>query len=173
VQSREAPVLRLCITPFQKRPWSSEGAQHARGIKLRGSIMLSVLSHAEMHTDHQQWVIEEVLWEDDARVWRNEIDAALVELKKLESFLRDERASLDAYAETIHGLRLRRASHESALADYEQGGCEEALIAMARKHEQEAEKHLNQRHAHERIKHHHHTVMAYWRLLFKAFAKAT
>jgi hypothetical protein len=125
-----------------------------------------------MHTDHQQWTIDEALWEDEARIWRKEMDAALAELKKLETVLRGERAELDAHAQDIRGLRDTRASHEGALADYERGGGNGALIAMAKEHEREAEKHLQQRHAHERVKQHHHTVMAHWRLLFKALTSS-
>jgi hypothetical protein len=134
-------------------------------------MMLHVLSHAEMHTDHQQWTIEEALWEDEARIWRKEMDAALAELKKLEAVLHDEHASLDAHAEAVHDLRQKRSSHEWALADYERGGCDQTLIALAKKHEREAEEHLQRRHAHERVRQHHHKVMAYWRLLFKALSK--
>ena len=133
--------------------------------------MSSVLSHAEMHTDHQQWTIEEALWEDEARVWLKEMDTAQAELQKLGEVLGEQRASLEAHAEAIRSLRAKRASHESALADYERGGRGERLIAMATKHEHEAEKHLHQRHAHERVKQHQHTLMAHWRLLFKALSK--
>jgi hypothetical protein len=136
-----------------------------------GDAMSSVLSHAEMHTDHQQWTIEEVLWVDEAHVWLKEMDAALAEMKKLEGVLGDERRALAAHAETVSSLRQKRASHETALADYERGGRGERLIAMASNHEREAGQHLQQRHAHERVKQHHHTLMAQWRLLFRALSK--
>ncbi|HWB14316.1 MAG TPA: hypothetical protein VG826_34135 [Pirellulales bacterium] len=138
-----------------------------------GPIMLDELSHAEMHTDHQQWIIEEALWENEARIWRDEIDASLAELQKLETVLCKERSSLDAYGETIRGLRQNRAWHESALSGCAPVGGDDGLIALARKHAQDANKHLRLRHAHERIKQHHHTVMAYWRLLFNALSSAT
>lgn len=133
--------------------------------------MSCVLSHAEMHTDHQQWTIEEALWEDEARVWLKDMDAALADLKQLQTVLIAERESLAGHAEAIASLQKKRAPHEYALADYERGGRGESLIDMATKHEKESEQHLHQRHAHERVKRHHYTLMAHWRLLFKALSK--
>lgn len=133
--------------------------------------MSSVLSHRGMHTDHQQWSSKETLWEDEARIWLEEMVTALADVKKLEAILNDHRKSLEAHVEKVRGVRQCRAPHEHALAEYEQGGQGENLIAMASKHEQEAEKHYQVYQEHERVKRHHHTAIAYWRLLFKGLSK--
>ncbi len=133
--------------------------------------MTSVLTHTEMHSDHRQWSSEELLWDDDVHIWEGELDSALAEMKKLASVFAEHRQGLEAHAEAVRAAHAKRAKHEHALAEYEQGGSGEDLIALARKHEEESEKHVQQRKAHERIKCHHHTVMAHWRLLFKALSK--
>jgi hypothetical protein len=135
------------------------------------TVMSSVLSHPEMHLQHKRWSEAEALWQDESRVWLSEIDAALADFKKLESILREHRDALEAHVQTVGKLRQRRALHEAALADYEQGGHEEHLIELAAKHEREGEEHRRQYQAHERVKRHHHTVLAHWRLLFKALSK--
>lgn len=133
--------------------------------------MSSVLSHFEMHTDHKQWTSKETLWQDEARIWLDEMDKALAEAKKLETILNEHRSALQAHLEKVHSLRQHRVPHEHALAEYEQGGDGGNLIAMASKHEHEAEEHYQLYQEHERVKRHHHTAVAYWRLLFKALSK--
>lgn len=133
--------------------------------------MSSVLSHLEMHTDHKQWTSKETLWEDEARIWLDEIDTALAEAKKLESTLCEHRKALEAHVETLHSMRQNRTPHERALAEFEEGGQGENLIAMASAHEHEAERHYQLYQVHERVKRHHHTAVAYWRLLFKSLSK--
>ncbi|HWB14622.1 MAG TPA: hypothetical protein VG826_35695 [Pirellulales bacterium] len=133
--------------------------------------MSTVLSHVEMHSDHKQWTSKETLWEDEARIWLNEIDAALADAKKLETVLREHRTAMEAHVEKVGGLRQGRAAHEHALAEYEKGGCGEDLIAMAPKHEQEAEKHYQLYQEHERVKRHHYTALAYWQLFLRAMSR--
>jgi hypothetical protein len=135
-----------------------------------GNAMSSGLSHAEMHSDHQQWTSKETLWEDEARIWLKEIDTALADAKRLETILSNHRKAMEAHFENVRGLRQTRGGHERALADYEKGGRGEDLIAMAPKHEQEAEKHYQLYQAHERVKRHHYTALAYWQLLLKALS---
>ena len=133
--------------------------------------MSTVLSHAGLHTDHKHWSSQETLWEDEARIWLKEIDATLADSKKLETILSEHRKAMESHHEKLCALRQGRAAHEHALADYEQGGQGETLIAMAAAHEQEAEQHDRLYRAHERVKRHQHTLLAYWRLLFKALSE--
>lgn len=133
--------------------------------------MSNVLTHSEMHSDHRQWSSEETLWEDDIQIWEGELDAALGDIKQLAEVIGEHRKCLEAHGDAVRAARAHRAKHEHALAEYERGETGEDLVVLAQKHEEEGAKHCEQRQAHERVKRHHHTVMAHWRLLLKALSK--
>ncbi|HVX63053.1 MAG TPA: hypothetical protein VHC19_20695 [Pirellulales bacterium] len=133
--------------------------------------MSNVQTHNEMHSDHRLWDSEATLWEDDIQIWEGELNAALAEMKQLEEVLAEHRKGLESHAEAIRAARADRATHEHALAKYEHGETGEDLVVLAQKHEAEAEHRAELRQTHERVKRHHHTVMAHWRLLFKALSK--
>jgi hypothetical protein len=128
-------------------------------------------AHLEMHSEHRQWLSDNALWRDEAVLWQNEIDNALKEMKKLEDALRDHRKELNNHLATISAEEKIVAEHECALADFEKGGPGDSLVSMARTHKQTADNHSQQRQAHERLKKHHHTVIAYWSLLLKSLTQ--
>lgn len=127
--------------------------------------------HVEMHADHTHWNTELSLGEDDIGIWQMKIDKALGELDYLRSALQDQRKALEAHADAMRLHREHLAKHEKALAEYEKGEPVEELIAMAPDHQKEGAKHGQERNAHERIKKHHHTMIAQFSLLLKALAK--
>jgi len=133
--------------------------------------MSNVLSHAEMHSDHRQWVSEDAMWEDEVHMWQGELDQAVAEMKKLETALAEHRKSLEAHAQAVREYRERQDQHEHSLADYERGESGADLVALAREHAKECEQQRQRRATHERVKRHHHTMIAHWRLLCKAMCK--
>jgi chromosome segregation ATPase len=128
-------------------------------------------THAEMHNDHRQWLSDAQLWADDLYIWQREIDEALDGMKKLEAALRDHRDGLQKHSETIAEEEKNLTCHEKALAEYEQGGSGDALSGMTTSHQTNAEKHVRQRILHERLKKHHHTLIAHWMMLLKALTQ--
>ncbi|HVW37617.1 MAG TPA: hypothetical protein VHB99_09945 [Pirellulales bacterium] len=133
--------------------------------------MSNVLNHTEMHSDHRQWASEDSLWEDDVHMWQGELDQAAAEIKKLESAFAEHRKSLESHVQAIRDYRASAERHERSLAEYERGEKGEDLIALAQAHAKEAEKQRHRRETHERVKRHHHTMLAHWRLLCKAICK--
>ncbi len=70
---------------------------------------------------------------------------------------------------TIQGLR----DHDRAMSEYQDQGAGERLQEkMASKHRELAERHKTQHEAHERIKKHHHTVIAQLAMLRSAIESA-
>jgi hypothetical protein len=129
--------------------------------------------HGEMHGEHRQWLSDDALWRDELAIWQKEIDQALGGLTKLEEALREHGKGLQDHLETIAAEERKLRDHEHALADFERGGSGNELLLMARTHTETADKHVQQRQAHERLKKQHHTVRAYWSLLLKVLTQKT
>ena len=127
-------------------------------------------SHALMHREHRQWLSEDELWRGDIASWQNELKAALADLAQVEKALREHEKALEVHAAAIRCYEQDAAAHEHLLAEYEQGDMGEKLIALVQAHQKGADKHSQQRVAHERIKKHHHTVIARCNLLLKSLA---
>ncbi len=121
-------------------------------------------SAAAMHHDHRQWESDVSMWRDDIDNWKDGHRAALVELKRIESKLREHEASLDAHCNQLDSHEANTLQHEHSVA----ADCrnhtemnEQSVVDHAR----EAEAHQRLFQAHERIKKHHHTVMAHVAML--------
>ncbi len=124
--------------------------------------------HEELHHNHIVWKSELSQWRDDVALWKKEMYQAELQLKDLERALKAHREALDAHATSVQDRMLQTNKHESAIAAYEAGEAGEDLPAMAVAHEREVKSQDVQRQAHERIRRHHHSVMANWSLLLKA-----
>jgi hypothetical protein len=134
---------------------------------------MGVLTHLEMHEEHRYWLSEHALWRDDVSIWEEEARKAVEDLKKVEAALRDHEEALRSHAETLGREEARLRKHEHELAEFEKGtGGTNDLIAMARGHQGEGDRHGELRQAHERIKRYHHTIIAQCALLLKALGKA-
>jgi hypothetical protein len=125
-----------------------------------------------MHHEHRQWLSENDLWRCDIGSWQEELRRAVVGLKEIEAALKEHETALQTHAAAIRLREQELATHEHALAEYERGEAGAELLGLARTHKAEAAKHAQQRDAHERIKRHHHEVIAKMSLLHKALAKA-
>ena len=127
-------------------------------------------SHALMHREHRQWLSEDNLWRDDIAIWQKELKTALTDLTQVEKALHAHEKALEVHAAAVRCYEQDAAAHEHLLAEYEQGGEGDKLVALVQAHQKGADKHAQQRAAHERIKKHHHTVIARCNLLLKALA---
>ena len=124
--------------------------------------------HIDMHRDHMLWKAETVQWRDDLEFWKNELTRAETQLKDLQKALNVHRDALSAHAASIMKREQEANAHEYAIASYEMGGTGEELPAMAVKHNDEEQEQAKQRSAHDRIRRHHHTIIANYSLLLKA-----
>jgi chromosome segregation ATPase len=121
-----------------------------------------------MHRDHCQLRNEDDLWRLEIAAWQRELETARKDLSKLEAALREHDKALQTHAAAIRAYEADVGEHEHALAAFEQGGSGGELIDMAKAHEAEVAQQNQRRQAHERIKRHHHALMAQWNLLLKA-----
>jgi DNA-nicking Smr family endonuclease len=125
-----------------------------------------------MHQDHKKWLSDNDMWRCDISAWQEEFRQAAADLKEIETAVKEHEKALQTHAAAIRLREQELAAHEHALAEYERGETGAALIALVKTHEKEAAKHAQQNDAHERIKRHHHEVIAHVSLLRKALAKA-
>jgi hypothetical protein len=94
-------------------------------------------------------------------------------LKNVKAALEEHDKALKAHAAAIRLHHQSLGKHEQALAEFEQGGTAEEPLTMAPEHQKEDARHGQQRNAHERIKKHHHTMIAQLNLVQKALSQAT
>jgi len=125
----------------------------------------------EMHDDHNHWLSDHSMWRDDLALWQGELDQAFEGLKQLEKALGSHREALQEHLKTIDIQEKGLRKHEHALADYQRGGLGADLKPMAEAHKQRAEKQKKHSAAHERLKKHHHTLMAHWSLLLRSLTE--
>lgn len=126
------------------------------------------LDHREMHAEHRYWRSDTALWNDELQLWQQELQTALADMHKLEDSLKEHQKALAAQAAEVAADSQQITIHEQALADYERGESQEELIALSKVHQKEAEKHRGHWAAQERVKKHHHQLMAHWNVLLKA-----
>jgi hypothetical protein len=124
-----------------------------------------------MHRDHCQLRSEDDLWRLEIAAWQRELQAAVADLGKLEAALKDHEKALQVHAGAIRTDECDTGEHEHGLAAFEKGGGGSELIDMAKAHEGEISQHELRRRAHERIKRHHHSMMARWNTLVKAIGE--
>ena len=132
---------------------------------------MATVTHATMHCDHKQWISENDMWRCDISSWQEELRQAASHLAEVEAALKEHEKALQVHAAAIRLRQQDLAAHERALAEYEGGETGAELIALAQSHGTEASKHSQQRDAHERIKRHHHAVIAQVNSLRKALGK--
>lgn len=124
--------------------------------------------HVDMHRDHIVWKAEFGQWRDDLDLWKKELALAESQLLDMEKALKSHRDALAAHTASVIKREQSANRHESEIAAYEMGEPGAELPAMAVQHNSEAQEQTAQRHAHERIRRHHHAIIANCNLLVKA-----
>ncbi|MEX2113104.1 MAG: hypothetical protein WD845_07955 [Pirellulales bacterium] len=130
------------------------------------------VTHGSMHQDHKQWLSDNDMWRLDIANWQAELREAESSLQDIEAAIKDHTTALQTHAASVRMREQALRAHEHALAEYEQGETGAELIALVEIHRREAADHLQQTDAHERIKRHHHQVIAHLRQVRKALAAA-
>jgi hypothetical protein len=141
------------------------------GVSRPKEQVMNVVDHAEMHRDHCQMRSEDDLWRLEIAAWQHELETAAKELSKLKAAPKEHEKALQTHAAAIRAYEGDAGEHEHALAAFERGGSGGELIDMAKAHSEEISQHERRRQTHERIKRHHHCLMAHWKLLVKAMGR--
>jgi hypothetical protein len=132
-----------------------------------------VVTYPGMQADHRQWDYIHSTWRVDIERWRGEHEASLLQLAKLQEMIRQHGEALESHAKAIERHQESLRDHGRAMSSYQGHGAGEPLQeTMASKHRENAERHEMHRDAHERIKKHHHTVMAHLTMLKTALEAA-
>lgn len=121
---------------------------------------------AYLHHDHIIWKSEVNQWSNDVELWNNELEKVEAQLNDLEFALKAHREALSAHGSAIQAREQAMNSHDTAIVSLDSGETGEVLPPIG--HQRESERQAQQRSAHDRIRRHHHTVIANWSLLLKA-----
>lgn len=127
--------------------------------------------HLEMHIDHKHQLNELALWQESLGLWHAELAMALRDIDRLKGALESHDKALREHAAELDQAVEQINRHEHALAQHERGETEPALIAMVQEHRDNMARRQAMQKIHERIKKHHHSLIAQWRLLFDALTK--
>ena len=132
-----------------------------------------ILTFPCMQADQRQWDYVHSTWCVDIECWQREHESALSQLAKLQEMLRLHGEALGSHARAVEGHQQGLQDHGQAMSEYQNQGAGETLQeTMASKHRELAERQRTQHEAHERIKKHHHTVMAHVTMLKAAIEAA-
>ena len=132
-----------------------------------------VVTVASMQSDHRQWDYEHSNWRADIEHWQREHESALSQLAKLQELIRQHGEALHWHTNALEQHQQSLRNHKRAMSVYQtQGGGERLQETLAETHGEHAQRHKTQQVAHERIKKHHHTVMAHLTMLKTAIEAA-
>jgi hypothetical protein len=129
-------------------------------------------TNAKMHDDHRLWNSEHSMWMDDIQLWRNEHTKMLTEFQNVHELLQQHQVALESHCEAIQNHEKADGEHELELAGQESGAKPTIGDQMTKTHLSTAKCHAQQREDHERIKRHHHSVIARWSLLLKGMRES-
>jgi hypothetical protein len=131
-------------------------------------------NHADMHRDHEFWLADNAMWRDEIGLWKAECGKALADLTKVENALRHLANTIDDREVAVDRHMDKITAHEHSLGVFEEMGRGDTveMLTFAKGHKQEADAHVEQRRAHERLKKEHYTVMAHWSALLKELTRA-
>ena len=125
----------------------------------------------DMQADYRLWDHAHSIWRIDNEGWRGEHETALLQLAKLHQVVRQHGKSLESHAQAIEDHQKDLRDQDRAMSEYQNQG-EPLQETMVSKHLELAERYKMQHKAHERIKKHHHSVMAHVMMLRAAIEAA-
>ncbi|WP_182868156.1 hypothetical protein [Stieleria mannarensis] len=133
------------------------------------TMATEVSTFATMRADHRHWDHDHTNWLQDIAQWQQEHQQAVAQLKQMEELIRMHGEAVQNHAEVIEQHQCVERKHDQAMFGYVTGASNEHdEEAFAEEHARRARQHETQSQAHERIKKHHHTVMAQLSLLKQA-----
>jgi hypothetical protein len=136
-------------------------------------VTMTAAENELMHGDHRFWESEISLWRDDLRIWQHELAISQDELKQLAKALEDHALRLRMHASSLRLDEIAFDGHEHAIAELEKKGISGEMPNSSLEHQQESDRHIAHRKAHESLKRKHHQVIAHWNLLLKALQQPT
>jgi predicted nucleic acid-binding Zn-ribbon protein len=123
-----------------------------------------LINDETMHHDHRQWESDVSMWRDDIEIWQQNHQNALKELNRIAERLTEHMTSLEAHVGQLDSHEANTLQHEHGVAaDFRQQN--DPTAHSMSEHVKEATRHQHLRDAHERMKKHHHTVMAHIAML--------
>ena len=122
--------------------------------------------HLKIHQDHRLWESDLQMWSVDLRMWDEEAEALNSTLSYInQAIVKHEEALMD-HLKSLIDHRDRLNQHEKDITILVEGTPLDTSLLGA--HTSEGKHHEIYRHAHERLKRHHHTIMALTKGLKKA-----
>ncbi len=118
---------------------------------------MSIIHQSQMHQDHVDWNYEIAIWELDARMWRQELEALNHTLSSLKIACEEHEKNLDVHLRSVKKHQHFFQVHESRLTMVAQGGYLDCNLSAL--HNKNGEEQQTQRSAHARMKQYHHLIM--------------
>lgn len=115
---------------------------------------------AKVHEQHRAWHTENTSMLDDLSMWQAEYERALASLARSESVLRDHGAALREHWLMLNRQERALQEHEGAIAAMQEAGAVDEPDPRDEMHVLVGRSHTTHMAAHERIKTHHHKVVA-------------
>jgi hypothetical protein len=132
---------------------------------LTNKIMEKV-SHISMHKDHAIWQSDISMWSHDLKMWEQEMESLEQVISLFEEALKQHKLTLLEHVRVLAEHRTRLDRHEIDLGLITEGS--KIDQDLGKEHEAEAERHISQRRAHERLKRYHHSLITISKNLQKA-----
>jgi predicted nucleic acid-binding Zn-ribbon protein len=128
------------------------------------SDQINTIEGESMHHDHRQWESDVSMWRDHIGIWKQGHQNAFKELKRIEERLAEQSDALESHVNQLDFQEANILQHEHTVAGECRDQTEPRHHSMA-DHAKEATAHQHLRDAQERLKKHHHTVMAHIMML--------
>jgi septal ring factor EnvC (AmiA/AmiB activator) len=118
-----------------------------------------LISIPAMHNDHRNWQSRYSMWQDDLIAWQKELGTAMNEARELLTTLDRQASVLSEHKTKIDNHQSALTTHEHEIAASEKFGNEvpDSLTATHQEMVRQADSFARQ---HERIKKHHHALIA-------------
>lgn len=122
--------------------------------------------HFQIHHEHRLWDSDLQMWSTDLKMWDEEIEALNSALDFIQEAVKKHEEALMDHLKSMMNHLDRLNQHEKDISILVEGTTLDDQLQDA--HAYEAKQHEIHRHAHERLKRYHHTVMALTKGLKKA-----
>lgn len=121
---------------------------------------MSKTIHEKIHEQHQRWRADLEAWQSDVTAWKQEFEAALADLREIEGMLKDSLDGLGVHGDAVWEALQRVQAHEQVIDEESRLGENRTDREWRTTHEALSSQHVRVADTHERIKRHHHDVVA-------------
>ena len=128
-----------------------------------------IVTFGSMRADHRHWNVRQLKWQADVNEWQKDHEQAQLQLAELQRLIELHGEALESHGKAIEQRQQDQLEHDRAISGYGTGENDERHEEiLAEKHLVQAKQLEVQSESHERIKKHHHTVVAQLRMLRSA-----